>query len=147
MWASGREGMPNPKPSKSDKEQRKLRRHAAIIELRDDIALAWPISQTAYPLLDGPKDHHALVHAVIHLSKSSGKVSGAVEPYVHGKEVDLDTLRDQLAYTLVNVLRIADLADIPTSDILDVINDYIKKSKKEAKAAYKAASSRRYDKT
>lgn len=134
--------MPNPKPSKSDKEQRKLRRrHAVIVELRDDIAQAWPISRTAYPLLDGPKDHHALVHAVLHLSKSSGKVAGAVEPYVHGESVDLVTLRDQVAYSIINALRIADLADIPMSNLLAIINVYIKKSKKEAKAAYKAARS------
>lgn len=134
-----------PKPSEPKKKskppkKRRLRLRVAVIELRDDIARAWPISRTAYPLLDGPKDHHALVHAVLHLSKSAGKVAGAVEPYVHGKAVDLDALRDQVAYTLINALRIADLAEIETDDLLDVIHDYFKHSKKEAKvAADKAA--------
>lgn len=90
-------------------------------ELSTIVCEDWPFNKATYPRLDGPGDHHALVHAVLHLAKSSGKVAAAVEPYDHGKEVDRDALRDQLGYTLVNLLRTADLAGIAPDELVGVV--------------------------
>ncbi len=91
----------------------------------------WPIGDQ-YPRLKGPEDPRALIHVLIHLAKSSGKALEMVEPYDHGKDIyqNRNELKRQLAYSIISIIRAADLAQIPGDELIDVINHWAADQKK-----------------
>lgn len=99
----------------------------ALMEL---VQSSWPFTPPAYPELKGDSDPRAIVHAAMHLAKSSGKVVGAIEPIDHGKPVDRDALTEQLSYTLVNLLRIASLAGISSRELLVTVENWKQRARR-----------------
>ncbi|HYD93252.1 MAG TPA: hypothetical protein VEB18_02235 [Candidatus Paceibacterota bacterium] len=73
----------------------------------------YPFVPEKYPQVDGLADaerqHFAIRHLSQHFSKTAGKITAAVEPADHGREMDMEEIRANLPKSLVNTLRLAQL--------------------------------------
>jgi hypothetical protein len=86
------------------------------------------MTSAVYPLLPEEtftKMTATSAHVLLHLSKQTGKLAGLFEPMLHGRaEVTGGAhgeVSRQVAYTIIDVLRLAALAGVTAEDIAEEI--------------------------
>lgn len=88
----------------------------------------WPLDSRVYPVLDNKPDLEdvaLLSHILLHLTKQVGKLAGLYEPMLHGAPApDRKEVSRQVAYTIIDVLRLAQRAGLDPSEILDNIDQW-----------------------
>lgn len=99
--------------------------HGDIDALIRFIAKHFTFDERSYPELAGASEEKrllfALNHSALHFSKTAGKISAAVERAEHGKEIDVNELRENVPKALINTLRLAELVGMTEMDIMQAI--------------------------
>ena len=103
---------------------------AAIAAIQDRVRDHWRIDLETYPAMPlgeaaaRERDAFLLTHASLHLSKQAGKVAGLIESIAHGGAFDRCGMEQQLGYTLIDILQLANLVGIDEYDFMAVLREW-----------------------
>jgi hypothetical protein len=101
----------------------------SINDLIEYIAASYNFSEEKYPALqnlsDEQKQDFAIRHLSFHFSKTAGKIAAVCEGVDHGKGYDLPELKKNIAKAFINTLRLAQLADMGESELLQAVKNSI----------------------
>src|SRR5262249_34364791 len=80
-----------------------------------------------YPELTGASEaeteRFAIRHASMHFAKTAGKIISHSEDVDHGGEGDLETLKNDVAKSLLNTLRLAGLLHMTEKELIEKIEN------------------------
>ena len=83
--------------------------------------------EKAYPELKDVTDKQrfafSIRHCLMHLTKTSGKISAVIEQADHGKEFDMAQLKTDISKDLINTLRLAELIGMSGGDLIHAIEE------------------------
>ena len=101
-----------------------------IDELIKYISEHFVFDEKNYPELKG-KDKteilkFAIRHSALHFSKTAGKIATISEDIDHGKEMDIEDLKTNISKSLINTLRLAELAGMSEKDFVQFIEEKYK---------------------
>src|SRR3989344_5005614 len=81
--------------------------------------------ENTYPELMGasPKKRlsFAIQHSALHFAKTAGKIASVSESVDHGKELNIEEIRENIPKALVNTLRLAELVGMREKEIVQAI--------------------------
>lgn len=105
-------------------------------ELFQRVEITWPFNARTYPNLPLTSEAQSKVattgHVLLHIVKQAGKLAAIVEPLAHPANYRLDHCRQeiaqQVAYMIVNVVRLAQLADVSEAEVEAEIEAYLIRS-------------------
>ena len=87
------------------------------------IADNFKFTEEKYPALKNlsqeEKIRFALKHSALHISKTSGKISGIMEDGDHGNDLDIENLKINNTKVLISSLRLAELLGMEEGEILE----------------------------
>ena len=61
----------------------------------------------------------ALRHVVLHMAKATGMVATASERFDHGKEFDVEVIKDEATSNIINGLKLAELFKISGAELIE----------------------------
>lgn len=104
-------------------------------EIYEKTEAAWPFDAENYPNLEhvfaGQRAVAYSGHTLLHVMKQAGKLAALFEPMAHSVFYNVTSRRSevarQVAYMIVNVLRLAQLAGVAPEDVEDAIQQYVNK--------------------
>ncbi len=101
-----------------------------IQELISYIAKRYQFTPEKYPeikdMTEEEKLSFAIRHLSIHFSKTAGKVATVSEARDHGGEIDFESLKVDVAKSLLNTLRLAELVKVSSDELESMIKAYVK---------------------
>lgn len=101
-----------------------------IQELMNYIAERYAFTEEKYPelrLLDEQGRYaFAVRHLGIHFAKTAGKIVTVSEAVDHGGAIDEESLKVDVAKSLLSTLRLAELLHMNTDDLVSRIKQYVK---------------------
>lgn len=93
----------------------------------------------SYPGFEKLKDfeqrHFAIGHSALHLSKSVGRISGELESYDHGAQLNLEELRLNTVKLLMSTLRLASLLALEPDEIAETVDRIFEAKKRTGQKA------------
>jgi|SRR3989344_6340439 len=99
-------------------------------KLIEFIADNFKFNEQKYPQLKGVSKEEVLTfaikHSALHFAKTAGKIAAVSENVDHGGELDIKELKENVSKSLINTLRLADLAGISDTELLKTIKEMIK---------------------
>ena len=101
-------------------------------QIFDKVEQAWRFTPQQYPSLPHVWTDHAKVaysgHVLLHLMKQAGKLAALFEPMAHNPMPSMESKRaavaDQVAKTIVDAVRLAQLAGVSAEDVESSLNFY-----------------------
>lgn len=95
------------------------------------IAEHFTFDEETYPELRGASEEERLAfairHSALHMSKTAGKIAAVSEDVDHGRELDMESLRENTMKSLINTLRLAELVGMSGNDLVQAIEKKYKK--------------------
>jgi hypothetical protein len=107
-----------------------MNNETTIAELTHFIAERYTFTPEKYPELaridDASKRAFAIRHLGIHFAKTAGKIAAVSEAADHGSPLDEESLRTDIAKSLLTTLRLAEIMNMTTEDLVKRIEQYVK---------------------
>jgi len=108
-------------------------------EIFEAVERAWPFDDKTYPYLptavgDGNTARHLSTaqtgHVLLHVMKQAGKLAAIFEPLAHRRRVNVhqDEVAQQVAYLIVDAVRLAQLARVNPEAIAAKVEEYVRQS-------------------
>lgn len=95
------------------------------------IALHFEFSAKKYPELIGASEkdilRFAIRHSALHFSKTAGKVAASSEGVDHGGTLDTEELKSNVAKSLINTLRLAELLKMSATELTKLVRETLDK--------------------
>ncbi len=64
----------------------------------------------------------AIKHSALHYAKTAGKIAATSEDTDHGEEADFESLKINVAKSLINTLRLAELLEMNEKELLEKVS-------------------------
>jgi hypothetical protein len=107
-----------------------MNNQTTITELTKFIAERYTFTPEKYPELANvdttKKRVFAIRHLGIHFAKTAGKIAAVSEAVDHGTSLDEEALRTDIAKSLLNTLRLAEIMNMTAEDLVKRIEQYVK---------------------
>lgn len=102
-----------------------------IESLTKYIAEQYQFTEKKFPALQGASDEEilrfAINHSALHFAKTAGKIAAASEGADHGKQMDTEELKTNVAKSLINTLRLAEVLKMSETELLDLVRKNFQK--------------------
>lgn len=102
-----------------------------IESLMKYIAEQFQFNEKSYPELRGASEEEvlcfAIKHSALHFAKTAGKIAAASEDADHGGKMDIDGLKTNVAKSLINTLRLAELLKMSEAELLELVRKNFQK--------------------
>lgn len=96
-----------------------------IDSLMQYIAKHFQFNEKKYPELRGASDDEvlrfAIRHSALHFAKTAGKIAATSEDIDHGNKMDIKTMKTDIAKSLINTLRLAELFKMSGAELTALI--------------------------
>lgn len=99
-------------------------------ELIDYIVERYQFTPDKFPKVEGmseeEKFHFAIKHLALHFAKTAGKIVTVSEEYDHSGKIDFQNLKVDVAKSMLNTLRMAELAKVSGDELVAMVKGYVK---------------------
>ena len=95
------------------------------------VALHFEFNAKKYPELIGASEEDtlrfAIRHSALHFSKTAGKVAASSESVDHGGILETEELKSNVAKSLINTLRLAELLKMSATELTELVKESLDK--------------------
>lgn len=105
----------------------------SIDSLTQYIAKHFQFNEKEYPEIRGASDdevlHFAIRHSALHFAKTAGKIAAFSEDIDHRNKIDTKAIKTDIAKSLINTLRLAELFKMSGAELVTLIKKILEKNK------------------